>query len=171
MSSYLFAANDVLRFAVRMEENGALFYRKAAELTEEGEAKKLFAFLASEEDEHKKSFEKFLSQVAMYDSPEQYPGEYLTYLHNYIDGKVFFTEKSSTTKAVDLASALEFAIQREMDAILYYTELKAFVNKDDQKILNTIIAEERKHFAQLSEIKKVSGISVPLARTLYHHED
>jgi rubrerythrin len=98
MSSYLFAANDVLQFAVRMEENGGIFYRKAAELTEESEAKKLFAFLASEEEEHKKSFEKFLSKVAQYDPPEEgYPGEYLTYLHNYIDGKVFFTEKASMT--------------------------------------------------------------------------
>jgi rubrerythrin len=58
-----------------------------------------------------------------------------------------------------------------MDAILYYTELKAFVSKEDQKILDSIIAEERKHFAQLSEIKKVSGLSVSLAHTLYHHED
>ncbi len=150
----LFAASDVLQFAVRMEENGGLFYRKAAELSDKSEAKKLFEYLASEEAEHKKTFEKFLSKVTLYEPTEDYPGEYLAYLHNYIDGKVFFTEEVSMTKAIDVASALEFAIQREMDAILYYTELKAFVNGDDQKAIDSIIDEERKHFAQLSEIKK-----------------
>jgi len=150
----LFAASDVLQFAVRMEENGGLFYRKAAELSDKSEAKKLFEYLASEEAEHKKTFEKFLSKVTLYEPTEDYPGEYLAYLHNYIDGKVFFTDEVSMTKAIDVASALEFAIQREMDAILYYTELKAFVNGDDQKAIDSIIDEERKHFAQLSEIKK-----------------
>lgn len=149
----IFAASDVLQFAVRMEENGGLFYRKAAELSEKSEAKKLFEYLASEEAEHKKTFEKFLSQVTLYEPTEDYPGEYLAYLHNYIDGKVFFTDDTLKLKSIDTASALEFAIQREMDAILYYTELKAFVNGEDQKIIDSIIDEERRHFAQLSEIK------------------
>ncbi len=150
----LFAASDVLQFAVRMEDNGGLFYRKAAELSDKTEAKKLFEYLASEEAEHKKTFEKFLSKVTLYEPTEDYPGEYLAYLHNYIDGKVFFTDEVSMAKGIDTASALEFAIQREMDAILYYTELKAFVSADDQKSIDAIIDEERKHFAQLSEIKK-----------------
>jgi len=150
----VFVASDVLKFAVRMEENGALFYRKAAELTEKSEAKKLFEFLASEEDEHKKTFEKFLSHVTVNDPPEGYPGEYLAYLHNYIDGKVFFTKDSSVSKSIDTASALDFAIQREMDSVLYYTELKNFVNVSAHKSIDSIIDEERRHFAQLSEIRK-----------------
>ena len=150
----IFAASDVLQFAVRMEENGGLFYRKAAELSEKSEAKKLFQHLASEEAEHKKTFEKFLSQVTLYEPTEDYPGEYLAYLHNYIDGKVFFSDDTCALKSFDVASALDFAIQREMDAILYYTELKAFVSADDQKSIDAIIEEERKHFAQLSEIRK-----------------
>ena len=150
----VFVASDVLKFAVRMEENGGLFYRKAAELTEKSEAKKLFEFLASEEEEHKKTFEKFLSQVTVNEPPEGYPGEYLAYLHNYIDGKVFFTKDSSMSKSIDTVSALEFAIQREMDSILYYTELKSFVNTSAHKSIDTIIDEERKHFAQLSATLK-----------------
>jgi len=151
----IFEASDVLQFAVCMEENGGLFYRKAAKLSEKSEVKKLFEFLASEEEEHKKTFENFLSQVTLYEPPEEYPGEYLAYLHNYIDGKVFFTNDSSMPKSIDTASALDYAIQREMDAILYYTELKPFVSANDQKTIDSIIDEERRHFAQLSEIKKI----------------
>jgi len=149
----IFAASDVLQFAVRMEENGGLFYRKTAELTKSDEVKKLFCYLASEEDEHKKTFEKFLSKIELFEPTEEYPGQYLAYLHNYIDGKVFKSEEVSS-KSIDVANVLEFAIQKEMDSILYYTELKAFVGEKDKKTLDAIIDEERRHFAQLSEIKK-----------------
>jgi rubrerythrin len=139
-----------------MEENGGLFYREAADRSAAGEAKNLFSYLASEEAEHKKTFEGFLSQVTLFEPPEEYPGEYLAYLHTYIDGKIFFAadNKSALSGSGDVAKALEFAIQREMDAILYYQELKAFVPADDHQILDKIIDEERKHFAQLSEAKK-----------------
>ena len=152
----IFTASDVLQFAVRMEENGGLFYRESAERSTQGEAKKLFSFLATEEAEHKKTFEGFLSQVTLFEPTEDYPGEYLANLHNYIDGKIFFTpdSKAALAESSDVAKALEFAIQREMDAILYYQELKTFVPADDHKILDKIIDEERKHFAQLSEAKK-----------------
>ena len=149
-----FVASDVLQFAVRMEENGGLFYRKAAELSENAEVKKLFEFLAAEEAVHLKTFESFLSKVTVNPPAEEYPGQYLAYLHNYIDGKIFFTSDDSKPVCFDMACAVDFAIQREMDAILYYTELKAFVSKMDHKIIDKIIDEERRHFAQLSEIKK-----------------
>lgn len=150
----IFAASDVLQFALRMEENGGLFYRKAADLADNSEVKKLFGFLASEEDEHKKTFEKFLAKVEIYQDTEDYPGEYLNYLHQYIDDKIFFTHENELSKTLDVVSALDFAIQREMDAVLYYTELKGFVNDEDAKVIDEIIAEERKHFAQLSALKK-----------------
>jgi len=148
----IFAASDVLQFALRMEENGALFYRKAAELAEDSEIKKLLNFLACEEDEHKKTFEGFLSKVEIYHPTEDYPGEYLNYLHQYIDKKIYFTDNAP--KKLDAANALDFAIQTEVDAIVYYTELKGFVDAADAKIVDKIIAEERKHFAQLSALRK-----------------
>lgn len=153
----IFAANDILQFAIGMEENGATFYRKAAEQAEKSDVKKLFLHLAAEEEEHQKMFEKFLAQSGEYEPIEQYPGEYLAYLHDYINGKatsVFFTEDSNSLKALDVASALDFAMKSEMASILYYTELKQFVNEHDQKTIEAIIAEERKHVSQLSETKK-----------------
>ena len=153
----IFAAGDVLQFAIGMEENGALFYRQAAELSENGDVKKLFLHMASEEDEHQKTFEKFLSKVELYEPIEEYPGEYLDYLHSYIDGKassVFFTEDSSELKSIDVSHALDFAMKKEMASILYFTELRDFVNEYDQKAIDAIIEEERKHVAQLSETKK-----------------
>jgi rubrerythrin len=151
-----FTATDVLEFAVRLEENGELFYREAAKITEDSTAKDLFSRLADEEVAHKGIFENLLSRIANFEAPEGYPGEYLAYLHNYMDGKVIFSkENQKILPAINTTvEAFDFAIQREMDAVFYYQELKAFVNKIDHATLDKIIEEERRHFAALSVAKK-----------------
>ncbi|NVN90073.1 MAG: ferritin family protein [Desulfuromonadales bacterium] len=153
---HLFTASDVLQFALRMEEDGVTFYREAAERAKNFEVKNLFIFLANEEENHKKTFEEFLSKVTLSEPPEDYPGEYLHYLHNYIDDKIFvdLSDKSEKSESSSVAHALEFAIQREMDSVHYYQELKAFVPVEDHPTLDKIIHEERKHFMQLSQVKK-----------------
>jgi rubrerythrin len=152
----LFTASDVLQFAIRMEEDGELFYREAADHSAKSEVKNLFNSLALEEAEHKKTFKEFLSHVTLIEPPEDYPGEYLAYLHDYIDGKIFVPLDSKSAKSVssNVKKALEFAIQREMESIHYYQELKAFVSVEDHKTLDEIIDVERKHFMQLSKAKK-----------------
>ena len=152
----LFTASDVLQFAVRMEEDGGRFYREAADRSEKAEVKKLFNSLASDEANHKKIFEEFLLKEDLFEPREDYPGEYLSYLHDYIDGKIFVAldDKSALTESGNVAKALEFAIRREMESIHYYQELKAFVSIEGQESLDKIIDEERRHFMQLSEAKK-----------------
>jgi rubrerythrin len=156
MEGGLFTASDVLQFAVRMEEDGGRFYREAADRSEKSEVKKLFNSLASDEAEHKKIFEGLLLKETLIEPREDYPGEYLSYLHDYIDGKIFVAldDKSAKSESRNVAKALEFAIQREMEAIHYYQELKAFVTVDDHKTLDEIIDVERNHFMQLSNAKK-----------------
>jgi rubrerythrin len=152
----LFTASDVLQFAVRMEEDGGRFYREAADRSEKAEVKKLFNSLASDEANHKKIFEEFLLKEDLFEPREDYPGEYLSYLHDYIDGKIFVAldDKSARSESGNVAKALEFAIRREMESIHYYNELKAFVSIEGQESLDKIIDEERRHFMQLSEAKK-----------------
>ena len=156
MEGALFTASDVLQFAVRLEDDGGRFYREAAERTKKSEVKKLFNSLASDEADHKKTFEGLLSKETVIEPREDYPGEYMSYLHDYIDGKIFvpLDDKSAKSESGNVTKALEFAIQREMESIHYYQELKAFVAVDDHKTLDEIIDVERKHFMQLSKAKK-----------------
>jgi rubrerythrin len=152
----LFSASDVLKFAVRMEENGERFYCEAADRSKKSEVKTLFNSLASEEAEHKKTFKEFFSKETLIEPREDYPGEYLSYLHDYIDGKIFVAPngKSGASESQNALKTLDFAIQREMESIHYYQELKAVVPDEDHLTLDKIINEERKHFKQLSELKK-----------------
>jgi rubrerythrin len=45
-------------------------------------------------------------------------------------------------------------MQREADSILYYHEAKRFTGEKHYNIIDKIIAEERKHFGRLSELRK-----------------
>ena len=156
MEIFLQAA-DVLNFAVRIEEDGEAFYRKAAVEAKEGAIKKLFVRLADEEVKHKKVFHDMLSKIDEYRPTESYGGEYMAYLRDYLDGKIVFTkeaEKNRLSVGNDALSAIDFAIQRELDSVLYYQELRQFIMERQRGIVDDVIAEERKHFALLAEAKK-----------------
>ncbi len=151
-----FSAGDIVQFAIRMEENGEAFYREAAGYADDPEVVDLFKHLADEEVKHKQLFTDLFSRAQWIEPAESYPGEYFAYLGNYIDGKaVFSTDSASELPGIHgTEAALDFAIQRELDSMLFYQELKAFVPQKDFGVVDSIIAEERKHFAVLSQAKK-----------------
>jgi rubrerythrin len=154
----IFDMDEVFRFAVRIEENGEKFYRHAAVITEDETARYMFNHLADEEIRHKNVFTDMASKmkVECKDRPESYPGEYIEYLHNYLDNNIVFNKKAESEFASiqDTMDAINFAIDRETDSILYYSEIKQLVPKSGHALVDEIIAEERKHFLRLAEFKK-----------------
>jgi len=155
--SKMFDASEIFQFAIRIEENGEKFYRLMANKFEGGKLKDTFDFLADEEVKHKKTFEKFLAKIENYEPAESFPGEYFQYLRAYADEHIF-TKENATYLAVGKIDnekhALQFAIDREIDSILYYLEAKNLVPDDKKKEIDKIIDEERHHYLKLLEIKK-----------------
>lgn len=152
----IFNAGDVLQFAVRIEEDGEAFYRKAALAADDKEIRDFFSMLADEEIQHKGIFQDMLSKIETAAPAETYDGEYAAYLGNYIDDKVIFTknkEEEASSDVKNTLSAILFAMQREADSILYYHESKQFIAEKFYGIIDKIIAEERKHFKKLSQLK------------------
>lgn len=154
----LFDSSEVYQFAIRIEENGERFYRHLSGSMEDTEAKNLFAYLANEEVEHRKTFEDMLSKVEKYEPPESYPGEYFAYLRAYVDNIIFSQKKleEELSEIKDSITAVEFCMRRELDSILYYQEMKNFIPPYQHNLLKKVIGEERKHFLKLAEIKKCS---------------
>ncbi len=85
----VFTASDVLNFAIRIEEDGELFYRRVANFPNTDEIRSLFNQLADEEIHHR-IFTEMLEKINDVRPPETYPGEFMDYLRDYIDGKVVF---------------------------------------------------------------------------------
>ena len=153
----VFSANDIVEVAVRIEENGINFYNFAQQIAKTEDAKKLFTQLAQAEAAHKRTFEKFFASMEKYDPPEQYAGEYSAYLRSYVDNNLIFTKEimdKQLAKVTDTLAAFEFAMQRELDSILYYHEIKNLIPAGQHDAIEKIIEEERKHYAILCDMKK-----------------
>jgi rubrerythrin len=153
----VFEASDIVEVAVRIEENGASFYRYAVQLAGKEELKALFQRLAEEEEAHQRTFAAILAGMDRNLPPEGYDGEYAAYLHNYVDNRLVFTTEAFSAelaKLRDEVSALDFAIQRELDAIHYYREIGELLPADQRQAIERIITEEKGHFTRLSAIKK-----------------
>ena len=152
----LLSASEVFQFAVKIEENGFAFYNTYAATLPSGTSKEMFTFLADEERKHIKVFSEMLGKLDDFKQTVNYPDEYFAYLHSYADNLIFkHGELEQEIKAIkDEKSAVEFGIRRELDSILYYQEIKSFVPEKDSHLIEQVIAEERKHFTRLSQLKK-----------------
>ena len=155
----IFDVTEIYQFAVQIEENGEKLYRAMVEKFNDPKVKELFGFLAEEEVHHEKVFREMLAKLEDYNPQESYPGEYFDYLHAYADNLVFTLDKIddgiSSVHTVD--EALQFAIGKELDTILYYHEMRNVVPGHQQKMVDDIIDEERKHVVQLTEMKRQLG--------------
>lgn len=152
----VFAGSDIVEFAIRIEENGENFYRYAIQLAKDEATKKIFENLAEAEAHHKRTFEKIFAVMEKANIAETFDGEYAGYLHNYVDGNIIFRKEVMETemaKVKDVLSAIDFAIRRELDSILYYHEIKQFVPKSEHGVVDEVIEEERKHFKGLSNLR------------------
>jgi len=153
----VFESQEIYQFAMRIEENGERFYRGAARVLGDRETKDLFNHLADEEVKHKKLFESMLSKLENLQLYERYSGEYLEYLRAYVDDKIVFNKGDvdrELGEVKDARSAIEFAMRREMEAILYFLEMKNLVSKGQQNSIEKIVEEERRHFTILSHAQK-----------------
>ena len=153
----IFNAGDVLQFAIRIEEDGEMFYHKAALNAGSNEIRDFFNFMADEEARHKTVFSEMLKGVDVNLPAESFLGEYAAYLRDYIDGRVVFTKNvkdQAMSDTLDTLSAIRFAMGREIDSIVYYHEAKQFIDRKHHAEIDGIIGEERKHFAKLAEMEK-----------------
>ena len=150
----VFNVDEILKIAIKLEEIGEKFYSNVANKATNEEVKRLFTFLAKEEVKHKKFFTDMLKKLDFPETFEAYPGEFLEYLNAYTEKLIFSEDKISKIDINNLLDVVDFAINRELEAILYYQEIKYFVPKSQHKDLDKIISEERRHFTKLHIIKE-----------------
>lgn len=153
----IFKAAEILKTAIRIEENGIIFYREMLKRFKEKDFQDIFNFLAEEDERHRNIFEDMFFKTDQYEMVDSYPGEYEAYLHAFADEHVFSKEKTGelmANKMKDIKEAIQFGIEVELDSINYYQEIKRFVSDHQKSIIEQIVDEERSHFLKLSNIKK-----------------
>jgi rubrerythrin len=150
-----FKVSEIVQFAVQIEENGEQLYRHAAQLSSNDATNELFTHLANEELQHKQMFMQMLSAIGSYRPIESYPGEYLAYLTSYVNTIIFSDEiKRKVPQLRDALSVINFGIQRELESMLFYHDIKQYVPSSQHEIIDQIIEEERSHFSKLVSLKE-----------------
>ena len=158
---YNFTADEIFEVAIRIEANGASFYRKAA-ATQSGEANRAFLEkLAAMEDHHQQTFEKMRTglkaqekQATVFD-PNQEAAQYLAVMADTHGGEGSPTAADALTGDESIQEIIEIAIGLEKESILFYLGLKDFVPPAyGQDKLDGIIREEQRHIIQLKGFLK-----------------
>ncbi len=154
----IFNANDIFKIAVRIEENGERAYRLFAKKFNDEHLSEVFITLADEEVNHREYFSSLAEKTShlQHEVAESFNGEYMDYFRDYVEGKVFTS--GTLVSALDSITipieAIEFGIARELDSILYYQEIRSLVPERQRAMVDTIIAEERRHFVKLQNMRR-----------------
>ncbi len=155
MSALRFNAAEILDIAIRIEQNGAAFYRKAAASRRPGENTALLLELAAMEDEHQRIFAKLRDALPQTTVPDFLPqddeaGLYLDAMADYHGGEGSIPATDRLTGHETLADVISIAIDLELKSILYYDGLRQLVPAElGRDRVDAVIAEERRHVAVL----------------------
>lgn len=154
---FKFEPSEAFQLAIRIEENGEKFYLEMGEKLQDPSVKKLFFFLAKEEIEHRKFYEKICSELEKEVPFESYPGEYSSYLFSYAETVLFNKQilQDKIEEINDEIEAIDFAISTELNAISFFLEFKNIVSGKNRDMVDQIIEEERRHFVQLTNMKNI----------------
>lgn len=144
--------NKLLQFAVQLEERGVKFYEEWADMAETDELKMVFLMLADEENNHVEKFSKIAVAHKDPDKGMEISEEYAEYLDQFASDILF--NKEDIAMVGNLKDAIEVAKKQELDAMLFYSDIKNHVSADYIGAVEQIIAEERKHFTKLGDLQK-----------------
>lgn len=146
-----FNADDIFEMAVKIEQNGAVFYRNAAKQVDGEDNKQFLLDLAKMEDEHEQTFaemKKELEADESFSTTFDPADENAAYLMAFADTRVFFRKDQPQSSLEDI---LGCAIQTEKDSIAFYLGMKELVPaKLGKEKLDDIIKEEMSHIRLLA---------------------
>ena len=137
----LFYLSEIIKFAVEKEKESVALYKNLSEKTSAKNTKNLFHQLMLEEEKHEDFYTKLLSATPK----EQSPGvtenaEYEAYMRELIRASRSI-HSPDAQKLTDTKFALDYAIAREKDSILFYVGLKNYLHTHDKTKIDIIIKE------------------------------
>lgn len=147
---------QMLAAALEKEERGRDFYIKSASTCSNELGKDIFRVLASEEGIHIKRVGEIYSSL---EKGKPWTDDWKAYRQQNENLQRLFRERMAKlgpkvkAETGDL-EALDIGLQFEQGAIDFYEqEAKRAVDRIEREFIDRMIAEERSHFASLSDIK------------------
>ena len=151
MSRLFFKAAEAYEIALRIEQNGARFYKRAAASVPAGALRDVLAGLGAMEDDHEVRFRAMLDHIPDESATPVFEPDDQTalYLGALADGNVFGADEDFEAvfrEGASPASILEVALAREKDAVVFFSALReSAVAARDQEAIGAIVREEVGH--------------------------
>ncbi|MFC1594039.1 ferritin family protein [Candidatus Omnitrophota bacterium] len=153
----VFRSSEIITVAIQIEKNGFAFFTKVKNKSRSFPVQELFKYLADEEIKHQHTFEELLKLAENYEPAEAYPGELRQYLEALAAENVFTNDatiKDMAQKTLSDKEAIQLGIGFEKDSIIFFTEIKKFIPEKEQKLIDTIIEEEKLHLRKLTQLRQ-----------------
>lgn len=156
-----FNAKEVFEIAEKIEENGVIFYRAAADMHPNHAG--LLNKFADMEVEHKSTFASMkdsilgMGDVDVLNDPNNDASLYLESIAETHGGEGSIVVTRALTGSESVEDIMDMAIHAEKKSILFYVGLKDMVPESlGRKHIDRIIAEEKQHvIALLAEKAKL----------------
>jgi rubrerythrin len=153
----LFRASEILDMAVRVEHQGADFYKKCAQASTDSRVRNLFEFLIDQEFKHAQVFAGMKQGLEDYELPESYPGETRSYLDSFVQDRIFPGSEQDLDqgRAVsDPLKAVSLALEFEKRSILFYSGMKQVVRPSEHDTIDGVIGQEHGHILRLLDLRR-----------------
>ncbi len=139
--------------AILLERNGEAVYRLAIKQVSKPGLASLLEWMADEEVEHARWFSNMKNAFA---SGSQNPiGEEMSHelFKDLLDKQTFSLKDTDFSQIHRSSDLIAIFIEFEKDTVLFYEMLEPFIEDGDTlEQLKEIIAEEKRHIAQLQEL-------------------
>lgn len=142
---------NAVKTAIQMEKDGYAFYTKAAAQTSSEMGRDIFESLAKDEQLHLEVFQKMFQDKIEKSEWDNLVNSSKKYAEIDVFPKDLKQIEGANPDTNEL-DALEFAMNSEMKAIDYYSEIKDKTNDENiRQIINEIIEQEKNHYSILQE--------------------
>ena len=152
-----FNPKEVLQISINVEMQGEKLYSLLEAKAKNKKLQKVWHYLSEQEKIHRKVFEEILKEADSYIVQEFNPGEYEAYLRaiaaEYIFTPELIQKKAKTGFGSD-SEAVDFGIKIEKDSIAVYSALREYMLAGKCDLLDKVIDEEKKHYADLVSLKE-----------------
>jgi len=155
--SITLSAGELINIAIGIEKQGIAYYDVMVKSTWHELARELFRHLISMEQQHIATFNTMLNDIAKEAISPMITAEHKAYMQALIDNAVFTDEFAASDLATHLDNeieAIDIAISAEKYSILFYYQMKEILPPTVEPVVQQILAEEKVHLGQLTEIKK-----------------
>ncbi len=156
MADNIFHISEVVSMGIEKEKKRRDFYAQVAERFKEEDMRKLFISLRDWEEVHIKKFGEIKAKIVEPETAESFPGEAMAYMQSLVAEKLYNDASPATfsQNVKDMLSAIDYGMQFEKDAILFFGELARFVPDYSKGIIEELVEEERKHLIFLSKLRE-----------------